>query len=197
MDDETTFRSLFHANYEHLLCFVERRIHPLVAEDVVAEVFLVAWRRLEQVPAPAEEARAWLFAVAHRTLANQRRSNIRHQGLLTRVGQGLAAHPSEADHSPQVAAQVDLARAWTRLSSSDQEVLTLTGLDGLSGPHAAQVLSISATAFSVRLLRARRRLHLHLAQPARRPERHAQARTPPPTQAQDPLTIDRPCGGTR
>lgn len=44
---------------------------PKDAADAVAETFLVAWRRLPEVPS-GEEARPWLYGVARRTLANQR-----------------------------------------------------------------------------------------------------------------------------
>ena len=171
MDDQAVFRALFAANYEDLLRFAERRTHPLGAEDVVADVFLVAWRRLEDVPIPPEEARAWLFGVAHRVLANHRRSDARQQSLQLRVGQVLPPRVAGADEGADVAARLDLARAWNLLSPTDQEALTLTALDGLTGPQAADVLSISTTAFSVRLSRARRRLRLHLAHPAGRASR--------------------------
>jgi RNA polymerase sigma-70 factor, ECF subfamily len=86
VDDEARFRSVFEATFEDLLRFVERRVNPLAAEDVVAEVFLIAWRRLSDVPAAPEEARAWLFAVAQRSLANQRRGDARRRSLQVRVG---------------------------------------------------------------------------------------------------------------
>jgi RNA polymerase sigma-70 factor (ECF subfamily) len=61
-----------------------------------------------------------------------------------------------------VAGRVDLTRAWARLSPGDQQVLTLTVFEDLTGPQAARVLGISAIAFNLRLLRARRRLRKHL-----------------------------------
>ena len=54
------------------------------AEDAVAEVFLVAWRRLESVPS-GDTARAWLYATARRLLANQRRSRRRRDALEDRL----------------------------------------------------------------------------------------------------------------
>jgi RNA polymerase sigma-70 factor (ECF subfamily) len=169
-DDEAAFRAVFEATYEDLLRFVERRVAQAAAEDVVAEVFLVAWRRLPDVPAAPDEARAWLFAVAQRTLANQRRGDARRLSLQVRIGREAAAGTASGDdHSAAVAARLDLADAWSRLSAGDQEVLTLTGLDGLTGPQAARVLGISPTAFSLRLLRARRRLRLHLDRAAVHP----------------------------
>lgn len=162
MDDEAAFRSLFHATYEDLLRFVERRVPLLAAEDVVAEVFLVAWRRLSDVRNAPDGARAWLFAVAQRILANQRRGDARRLSLQVRIGQQAPPATTGEDHGAAVAARLDLAQAWSRLSPGDQEVLTLTGLDHLTGPQAAQVLGISPAAFSLRLMRARRRLRVHL-----------------------------------
>ena len=160
MDEQAEFRALFQRNYEDLVRFVERRVHPLAAEDVVAEVFLIAWRRLQDVPDDPDQARPWLFAVAQRTLANQRRGDARRLSLDIRVGQQHQAVTE--DHSAEVATRLDLARAWSRLRAADQEALTLTRLDGLTGPQAAAVLGISTTAFSLRLVRARRRLRAHL-----------------------------------
>jgi len=165
LPDQERYQALFRASYEDLLRFVERRSHPLGAEDVVAEVFLVAWRRLPEVPTDLGSARAWLFGVAHRTIANQRRGDARRDRLTSRVGTHLPADLAAPDGSEAVIAQVDLARAWCRLSPADQEVLTLTALDGLTGPQAAHLLGIGRAAFSVRLLRARRRLRRQLDHP--------------------------------
>jgi RNA polymerase sigma-70 factor (ECF subfamily) len=160
-DAEPAFRRLFEAAYDDLLCFVERRTQLAAADDVVAEAFLIAWRRFDDVPEPLDEARAWLFTVAHNILRNRQRSDNRRQSLALRIlrepGESAA---SEAD---SVATRVDLTRAWQRLAPADQEVLTLTVFEGLTGSQAAHLLGISRAAFSLRLLRARRRLRQHLA----------------------------------
>ena len=158
---EAAFRALFEAAYDDLLLFVERRTHALAAEDVVAEVFLTAWRRLDDVPPDLGQARAWLFTVAHHLLRNSRRSDHRQQAVALRILREPGAAESGAPPD-DVAARIDLTRAWARLSPGDQQVLTLTVFEDLTGPQAARVLGISATAFSLRLLRARRRLRKHL-----------------------------------
>ncbi|MEU7906204.1 RNA polymerase sigma factor [Actinoplanes sp. NPDC049118] len=173
--DEAVFRVLFEAAYDDLLCFVERRTHPVAAEDVVSEVFLTAWRRLDDVPVDLDNARAWLFTAAHHVLRNRRRSDQRQQALTLRILRqpGTPEVDVEAD---DVAARVDLARAWEQLSIDDQHVLTLTVFEGLTGPQAAKVLGVSNAAFSLRLLRARRRLRKRLsdvASPATRPATRA------------------------
>ncbi|MGV9372377.1 RNA polymerase sigma factor [Micromonospora tulbaghiae] len=161
-DAESAFRELFEAAYDDLLLFVERRAHLAVAEDVVAETFLIAWRRLDEVPKPPGEARAWLFTVARNVLHNRQRSDQRQRSLALRVLREPDA-PSSAE-ADLAATRIDLVKAWQRLSSADQEVLTLTAIEDLTGPQAAQVLGISRPAFSLRLLRARRRLRQHLGQ---------------------------------
>jgi RNA polymerase sigma-70 factor, ECF subfamily len=174
-DAETAFRALFQATYDDLVCFVERRTHLAIADDVVAEVFLTAWRRFADVPTTLDDARAWLFVTAQHILRNRQRSDQRQRSLALRIlrePDGLAA--AEADG---VATRVDLVRAWQHLSTDDQQALTLTVFENLTGAQAARVLGISRPAFSVRLLRARRRLRRHLQQH----EATADHRHPTPT----------------
>lgn len=159
-DREAAFRELYQATYDDLLCFAERRVHLAVADDVVAEVFVTAWRRFADVPVPRDEARAWLFAVAHNVLRNRYRSDSRQQSLALRILREPT--PNAGAEAEGVAARIDLIRAWQRLSPDDQQVLTLTVFEDLTGPQAARVLGISRTALSLRLVRARRRLRRHL-----------------------------------
>ena len=52
-DREAAFRAVYEATYADLVRFVQRRVHPTHAEDIVADVFLVAWRRFDDLPADA------------------------------------------------------------------------------------------------------------------------------------------------
>jgi RNA polymerase sigma-70 factor (ECF subfamily) len=159
---ERRFRSLYEAAYVDLLRFVGRRVHPTHAEDVVGDVMLVAWRRLDDVPADLSDARAWLFGVARMTLQNARRRENRQDAVAVRladVGHGFV----DPGHAPDlVACRVDIAAVWPRLSATDQEAIALSVLDGLAAPEAAAVLGISSTAFRLRLSRARGALRRHL-----------------------------------
>ncbi|WP_152233092.1 RNA polymerase sigma factor [Georgenia ruanii] len=162
MPGAAVFRRIFEEAYDDVVRFVERRCDPAGVEDVVAEVFLVAWRRLADLPADPTGVRPWLFAVAHRTLANAHRGRRRARALLVRVAAQPPAHvtdPSEVVH------RVDLARAFRRLGPRDQEALALVAWDGLTPTEAAVVLGVSTSAFSVRLSRARSRLRSHLDDP--------------------------------
>ncbi|WP_327586808.1 sigma-70 family RNA polymerase sigma factor [Nonomuraea sp. NBC_00507] len=166
------FARLYEQTYAALLRFVERRVHPSHAEDVVADVFLVAWRRLDDLPLAADEARAWLFGVAHRTLRNGLRADQRRQALTVRIADDRLNGAAAAGLDPElVAGRLDLVQAWRRLSPRHQETLALAVWDGLTAPQAARVLGISPVAFRLRLTRARRALRHHAdAAPATTPQ---------------------------
>jgi RNA polymerase sigma-70 factor (ECF subfamily) len=143
---------LFEAHHRTVLAYAARRSPTLTdAEDVVAEVFLVAWRRLEAVP-DGDEALPWLLGVARRTIANQRRGLFRRRRLQERlettVERPLPAAPTGAEPALE---------ALSRLSKSDQELLRLVAWEELSHAEIAAILGISINAAAIRLHRARAR----------------------------------------
>ena len=159
---ELRFREMYDAAYADLLRFVRRRVHASHAEDVVGEVMLVAWRRLDDVPVDLSAARAWLFGVARNTLQNTRRRDDRHEAVAVRLADARHS-PADAGELPDlVAYRVDIAAAWPLLSALHQEAIALSVLDGFTAPEAAAVLGISSTAFRLRLSRARRLLRRHV-----------------------------------
>lgn len=159
-DREVRFTALYEAAYADLIRFAQRRAHHTHAEDIVAEAFLVAWRRLDDVPKRREDARAWLFGITRHTIMNTRRGAERQLALAVRLAETTQVTlDGDAD---LVARQVDLAAAWNRLSAVHQEALALVVLDGLAAPQAAAVLGISPVAFRLRVSRARRALRAHL-----------------------------------
>ena len=162
---EVRFRSVYDSTYADLLRFVRRRVHPSHAEDVVAEVYLVAWRRFEALPAADDQARAWLFGVARGLLLNASRGQDRHQALTVRIAElGVPTVGAAGDHSDLVSLRLDVAAAWPQLSPTEQEALALVFWDGLTAPEAAGILQITAVAFRLRLSRARRALRRHLGE---------------------------------
>lgn len=178
---EQRFREMYDAAYVDLLRYVRRRVHPTHAEDVVGEVMLVAWRRLDDVPADLSAARAWLFGVARKTLQNARRRDDRHDAVAVRLDD-VRHDPADGGELPDlVAYRADIAAAWPLLSALHQEAIALSVLDGLTAPEAAAVLGVSSTAFRLRLSRARRTLRRHVESTAaddRLPGRLASDRSP-------------------
>lgn len=163
LEDAERFRSIFGIAHPDVLRFVLRRSSPDVAEDIVADTFLVAWRRVADLPVDLDGARAWLFGIARNQLLNAQRTERRREALAVRladvVGMRGGATPDAAD---SVAGRLDVAHAWHRLSDTDQEVLALTVFEQLTSGHAAAVLGISPGAYRVRLSRARAELRRHL-----------------------------------
>ncbi len=159
--DEALFRRLYTDNFGAVLAFAVRRTEgPDDASDVVADTFLVAWRRLDDVP-PGDEARPWLYGVARRVLANQRRSLRRRERLGARLRATLAeANTPDPGHP---ADDVDRVRAaMNALSAGDRELLQLVGWEDLRPHEVAVVLDLPATTVRTRLTRARARLRAAL-----------------------------------
>lgn len=158
--DRARFERLYRAHFHHVLGYTLRRVDaPEDAADVVAETFLVAWRRLEAVP-DGDDARPWLYGVARRVLANQRRARSRQSRLATRLAAELAAAGSEVAAEPPPAAA--LSAAFARLSEADREVLGLQVWEELTSDGIAHALGCTRGAARVRLHRARRRLAVAL-----------------------------------
>src|SRR4051812_7040497 len=80
-DREHTFRLLYELVYPDLIRFVQRRAHSDHAEDVVADAFLVVWRRLDELPDRHEDARAWIFGITRNILLNTHRGEQRRLAL--------------------------------------------------------------------------------------------------------------------
>ena len=154
MRDER-FEQLYRSNYEAILGYARRRTAPDEAADVLAETFLVAWRRLEHVP-DGEAARLWLYATARRVLANQERARRRRGRLDARLRE-TAQDGSVASGNRGV-----LAAAFEGLSARDRELLSLAGWEGLDATQIGTVLGCSANAARIRLHRARRRFAAEL-----------------------------------
>ena len=146
------FEELFRRHYPAVRGYALRRTSPEAAQDAVAETFLVAWRRFDDVP---EDALPWLFGVARRVLANQRRASGRGEALQQRLA-GVGADASDLEASVTESEVVRAALA--RLSERDREALMLVAWHGLSGKRAARAAGCTRAAFDVRLHRARRRL---------------------------------------
>lgn len=116
-DRERRFREIYDSAYVELLRFVRRRVHPTHAEDFVGDVMLVAWRRLDDVPAELSAARAWLFGVARKTLQNSRRRDDRYEAVAVRLAEAGDGSVDAGEHPDLVAHRVDIAADWQLLSS--------------------------------------------------------------------------------
>jgi RNA polymerase sigma factor (sigma-70 family) len=156
-EHEDRFRRAYASCFELLLAYALRRVaQPEDASDVVAETFLVAWRRGRELPV-GDEARLWLYGVARRVLANHQRGDRRRERLGDRLRQRVTLAVS-VDPGSEVPERLAVRAALDRLGELDREVLTLTVWEGLQPREVAEVLSLSPAAVRTRLSRARARL---------------------------------------
>jgi RNA polymerase sigma-70 factor (ECF subfamily) len=153
---EGTLARLFTDHHPQILAYAIRRgASPPDAEDVVADTFTVVWRRIRDLPAREVEL-AWLYGIAARVLANQRRSRRRSAALWSRLRLAAATAPTIEDAPARDLPEVVIA--MKRLRPRDQEALQLSAWEGLANKELAVALRCSENAAAIRLHRARQRL---------------------------------------
>lgn len=157
-ESEQRLRRVFDDHYDELLRYCLRRLSPPDSNDAVAEVFAVAWRRIDQLPV-GDEARLWLYGVARNVVHNASRSSRRSRRLRAKL-EGLAVHPTPSAESVIVRNEEDrmILAALGSLSVDDQEILRLRAYEGMDALQIATVLGCSDAAARKRLSRAVSRL---------------------------------------
>jgi RNA polymerase sigma-70 factor (ECF subfamily) len=148
------FTDLYVRNYRQVYAYAVSRAGRQLAEEVVSEVFLIAWRRLADVPVPALP---WLLAVTRNEVLRQFRLGKEPSATgwheLTDQARATAA-----DVADQVAGRLAVLTALESLPDADRELLILVAWHGLAPQQTARVVGCSTAAARVRLHRARRRL---------------------------------------
>lgn len=160
---------LYNEHAARLYAYARRHDGPAAAEDLVADAFVIALRRIDDVPTDPGEARAWLIGTVRKLAANRRRREASHdEWWLAAVREGW--HAQTGSSAEDVAAERDeCLRSLASLTEEDREAILLVAWEGLSQEQAAAVLGVTRNAFYVRLHRARRRLDLALGlDPVRR-----------------------------
>jgi RNA polymerase sigma-70 factor (ECF subfamily) len=162
-DRRQRFDALFESYSSDIVAYCRwRAASTSDAQDAVAEVFLAAWRRLDEVP-EGDAARVWLYATARRVIANLRRSNRRRAALQDRLSR--EAGPVSQETAPELDA---VHEALGRLGARDREVLLLAEWEGLSPAQIASVLGCLTVTARGRLHRARRRFRAAFEELTRR-----------------------------
>ncbi len=145
------FEELYGATARDVFTYLRRR-SSWDAEDLVAEVYAVAWRRRLELPAPMLR-RAWLFGVARNLLKSEGRTRQREGELVSDLAArpGPSASPPSDDRTAAV-----VAAALGRLAANDREILRLVSWEGLTPAELAVALGVRPGTARVRLHRARR-----------------------------------------
>lgn len=154
--DDARRLTLLHENLapELLRYFLRRTSEPADAADLLADAFLVAWRRMRHLPVDDHEAKLWMYGVASRVHSNWLRG--RHRAA--RLAGPLRAQREQAAAGPVDDDLIDVRRAVAALPSDQREVIMLIYWDGLPVPDAAVALGIPLTTARGRVHRAKQAL---------------------------------------
>jgi RNA polymerase sigma-70 factor (ECF subfamily) len=152
VDRRALLDTWFRAYADRVLAYLQHRTDPQTAQDLLQEVFMIAFAKAAELPQPPL---GWLFGTARRVLANRYRGRRRQDELIARLTENAA--DSEPDPEAGELKQA-FAQTLATLSAADREVLTLTGWYDLTPTEAAEALGCSPSAYAVRLHRARKRL---------------------------------------
>jgi RNA polymerase sigma-70 factor (ECF subfamily) len=152
-DPPIRFTRLYDRYYRNVLSYALLRAERTVAEDVASETFLVAWRRLADVP---DQPLPWLLGVARNLLYKQYGSNDRNRMLFRQIASlTTAADLATWDAAEHVIERDAAIAALMSLPARDLEALTLVAWHDLPPHEAAAVAGCSPSTFNVRLHRAR------------------------------------------
>ena len=131
--------------------------------DLVADTFMIALQASGRYVPETDTALPWLFGIARRVLARQRR---RKSGFARLLVKSSNSHPRyHGMEEDAIASSIDASRsapalvaALNTLSQGERDVLELVAFDGLSPSEAAMALDLTPNAARLKLSRARKHL---------------------------------------
>lgn len=152
------FDEVYRRYAPEILAYCARRVSREEAMDAASEVFVIALRRIDNVPT-GEETLPWLYGTARNVLRNRARTSRRQRRLAVKV----AGHESGSVPGPetQIVRNEEhqaLIDAMGRLSAKDQEIIRLVQWEGLSRETVAEMFFVSRAAIDQRISRAYKRL---------------------------------------
>jgi RNA polymerase sigma-70 factor (ECF subfamily) len=158
-DKDAVFTRLVNTHSVAILRYTSRRLSDAGScDDVVAETFLIAWRRWDDLPLPDRQL-PWLYSIAFHVLSNQRRSRDRRDRLHARVAMERA---SDEDTDASGLDTESLLLALGQLRSHDRELLEFVYWERLTYRDIALIMGISENAVGIRINRAKKNLKIHL-----------------------------------
>ena len=156
--DDAWFERFYERHHANVAAYCARRVGSVDGADATAQVFAVAWRRIDDLP-DGDSGMRWLYGVARRVLGHQWRSTSRVRRLSGKV----AALPVEPQPGPEAIAQSSAEHCLVReavmgLRPIDREVLLLSAWEGLTHVEIAEATGLSHAAVDKRVARAKVRL---------------------------------------
>lgn len=167
LDDPEWFAELFDRHHRRIHHYAARRLGVHVADDIVGETFLAAFRRRAAYDLAQPLARPWLYGIATTLVARHRRAEERYYRALQRTGADPLPEPLADTVTARVAAESQqrrLAGALAGLSRGDRDVLLLVAWGDLTY-EVARALEVPVGTVRSRLHRARRAVRRALGDP--------------------------------
>jgi RNA polymerase sigma-70 factor (ECF subfamily) len=156
------FEALHEAHKLEVLAYCTRRLGRIDAADACSETFLVAWRRLDDIPPPPKTL-PYLYGIASRVVSNQFRTLRRRSRLDAKLGAlGVSVAPDPAILVLQSARDQEVVAAVRKLKPKDREIVMLYAWEDLPRETIAEVVGMTRAAVNQRLHRANKRLALIL-----------------------------------
>ena len=146
------FDELFNNHAGQLHAYIARRHAGNDVEDLVAEVYCLAWQRIDQIPEGFELP--WLYRTAWNLISNKHRkiSEIAFENFEFLATQAIP------DIAERIVEFEKLGRIWRQLDEREQEILRLAAWEELSGAELSEALGLSVGGAASALSRARANL---------------------------------------
>lgn len=151
-EPHAAFTAMWHEQAPRVMAFARRHVGEQLAQDVVAETFLIAWRRWHEVPTSPTP---WLLVTARRVIGNKARAARRHRALAERVALLDSVAAYVGDTAEAALSRREALQRLAELDEQHREALLLVSWDGLSNEEAAAVLGVKPATFRRRISRAR------------------------------------------
>lgn len=149
--DQRWLERLWAAHAGHIRAYLQRRVAPGDVDDLLSEIYLVAWRHREQKPMADLP---WLYGIGRKVVSTHYRATERRGNLRTRLEHHLK---TSGDDSTGPGDYEEITSSLSALNPDDREILLLSAWEGLTPAEIAKVFGTTSPAMRMRLSRARKR----------------------------------------
>jgi RNA polymerase sigma-70 factor (ECF subfamily) len=155
--DKAWFDRLWNANAGNVRAYLQRRVQPSDVDDLLSEVFVVAWRHRYRKP---NTELPWLYGIGRKVVSTHYRGAQRRNDLEVKLVRQPA---TPADEFARSDLRNEISDALAILDLDDRELLLLTAWEGLTPKEIAAATGSNSPAVRMRLSRARSRFEQALA----------------------------------
>ncbi len=158
MERRARFEAIWAEHSLKVRAYCIRRVASHDADDVAAEIFLVIWRRIDEIPPPPKTL-LYIYGIAGKVVSNYTRSFRRKSRLDEKLRNlGVAPPVDPAFLVVQSSDDADVAAAVRNLSRRDREIVMLYAWEDLPRNDIAEIMGMTRSAVDQRIHRSYQRL---------------------------------------